>query len=547
MKKTILKVLASMLVLAMAITAIVIPSTTAQAADKETEIVLIFSKAQDGVVLLDFDNGGNTAKLQPQGEQDKTSLSSWGRTMYRFTQDPNYPNVYRMKVLGSVASGYANIQFVVAKNGSGSGAKYYPQDDRNTYNNNSKLFFNIDALSWQTLKPSTTDPFAASAADVMAEIDKIGTVTLSDDVKAKIETARGMVDAYSGNVSEITNLSKLTDAEAEWDRLVAAAAGELTLHVKTSWTSPKLYGWDGAAGGGLNSWPGVTIPADELNDGWYTITTTLTAPGSLIINNGSGSQTGDWKWVSAGEIWVTMSGTNYTPSTTAPAGWVTDKEEEPAPTPETTYHVVGLGGDNDWSNTDANKMTLVDGNYVYKKTLAAGKYEFKVHTSTDEWNPSGGNATFEVETECEITITFNPESKEIIVDGSGLKEKEPVPTYTIKVQVPAEWTSANWYAWDENDNNAAPWPGTALGEAVDGWYTIELPVTMTNLIINYNGEQTKDIKNIDPTKPVWVTVTGTGDDGFAVSYEAPQARGPFSRSPQEPFPFLQEPLFSFLR
>ena len=44
---------------------------------------------------------------------------------------------------------------------------------------------------------------------------------------------------------------------------------------------------------------------------------------------------------------------------------------------------------------------------------------------------------------------------------------------------------------------------------------------MTNLIINYNGEQTKDIKNIDPTKPVWVTVTGTGDDGFAVSYEAP--------------------------
>ena len=63
MKKNILKVLASMLVLAMAITAVVIPNAESKAAEKETEIVLILSAETDATVLLDFDNGQNTANL----------------------------------------------------------------------------------------------------------------------------------------------------------------------------------------------------------------------------------------------------------------------------------------------------------------------------------------------------------------------------------------------------------------------------------------------------------------------------------------------------
>ena len=191
---------------------------------------------------------------------------------------------------------------------------------------------------------------------------------------------------------------------------------------------------------------------------------------------------------------------------------------------ETTYHVVGLGGV--WTASDDNKMTLADGNYVYKKTLAADDYEFKVCSSKDDWYP-GSNVKFTVETECEITFTFNPETKEVTYDGTGLKEEEPVETYTVKVQIPEGWTNPCWYAWDADNNNAGAWPGKALGTAVEGWYSIEVPVTMTNLIINADGVQTKDIKNLDSSKTAWVVVTGTGDDGFNVTYEAP-ATGDFS-------------------
>ena len=141
------------------------------------------------------------------------------------------------------------------------------------------------------------------------------------------------MDSYSGNASDITNLATLTAAEAEWNRLITAAAGELTLHIKTSWTTPKLYGWDSANNKILGAWPGTAIPADENNAGWYTIKTTLTGPVSLIINDGAVNQTSDWKYVSSGEIWVTMDGTNYTTSKTAPEGWSTGAQT-PNPNPD---------------------------------------------------------------------------------------------------------------------------------------------------------------------------------------------------------------------
>lgn len=330
MKKSILKVLASMLVLAMAITTVVIPNVTAKASE-QTEIILVLSEATDNTVLLNI--GDHTATLTPDATKDTTSLPTWGGDFYPFTKDSSNPKVYRITVNGTIgADEYSNIQFVFAQQGKG--VKYYPQHDRDTWNNNDKLYFQIDTsnISWQELVPSTTDPLAATASDVMAKIDAIGTVELSDACKAKIETARGAVDTYSGNASDITNIATLTAAEAEWNRLTTAAAGELVLHVKTSWTNPKLYGWDGAS---LGAWPGTAIPADENNAGWYTITTTLTAPGSLIINDGAGNQASDWKYVSSGEIWVTMDGTNYTTSKTAPEGWSTGAQTpNPTPTPD---------------------------------------------------------------------------------------------------------------------------------------------------------------------------------------------------------------------
>ncbi|MBE5887516.1 MAG: starch-binding protein [Lachnospiraceae bacterium] len=332
MKKNILKVLASMLVLAMAITAIVVPVTSAKAADKETEFVIVLADTETRVakVLLDFDWNG--AGLVPDGTKE-TDPVGWGRDMYSFAKD-NSANIYRMKLTGVIdavndSSKGATIQFLfLDSSGNMIEAVKFPlwdtkADNVNAYKNNDVLYFSVNvsgSTTWAEIPASTVDPTAITAAEVIAEIGKIGTVELDDGVKVRIEAARNAFNSYKGNVSDITNYATLTAAETQWSTLMAAGAGELTLHVKTSWTKLNLYGWDGADLGG---WPGKAVSTDELNDGWYTITTTLTQAANLILNNGS-EQTADWKYVSAGEIWVTMSGTNFTPSTTAPEGWVTE-------------------------------------------------------------------------------------------------------------------------------------------------------------------------------------------------------------------------------
>lgn len=123
--------------------------------------------------------------------------------------------------------------------------------------------------------------------------------------------------------------------------------------------------------------------------------------------------------------------------------------ENPAPAPETTYHVVGLGGDNDWSDTDANKMTLVDGNYVFKKTLAPASYEYKVHSSLNKWIPDGDNLKVTVETECEVTFTYNPTTGEVTATGTGVANStEKFEGYFV-LGTMNNWTTLSEYKMSE--------------------------------------------------------------------------------------------------
>lgn len=80
-----------------------------------------------------------------------------------------------------------------------------------------------------------------------------------------------------------------------------------------------------------------------------------------------------------------------------------------------------IAGDfNDW-NVAGYKMTK-SGN-VWKYTisnLAAGSYAFKVTNGTWVESYPGVNKTFDVDTACDVTITFNQDTKEVSVTGSGL-------------------------------------------------------------------------------------------------------------------------------
>ncbi len=92
-----------------------------------------------------------------------------------------------------------------------------------------------------------------------------------------------------------------------------------------------------------------------------------------------------------------------------------------------TYIVAGveaLCGSN-WSATDENNLMTESGG-VYTKVYAnvpIGKtYLFKVVKNGSEWigDATGNNVTFEVTQACDVTITFNPSSKEIAVTGAGV-------------------------------------------------------------------------------------------------------------------------------
>lgn len=341
MKKTLLKVASLIMMLAMVITAVVIPNETAKADEKEMEFVIILPETETRVakVLLDFEWNG--AGLVPDGTKE-TNPVGWGRDMYTFTKEAS-ENVYKIKLTGTVDavndSGLgATIQFVfVNASGDAFDAVKFPlwdtkADNVNAYINNDTLYFNVslaETATWSEISALTEDPRAAKASDVMAIIDAIGTVELSDDCKTKIEAARSAVDTYSGSESEITNLSKLTAAEAKWTELMAAS-GKLTLHIKNDakWDKVSVYSW--CTKEEYGSWPGIDAVADENNSGWLTLTQDISAVTHVVLSGGSDTyKCSDWKYVAPGEYWVVISeGNSYETSATAPTGWITDKVED---------------------------------------------------------------------------------------------------------------------------------------------------------------------------------------------------------------------------
>ena len=99
-------------------------------------------------------------------------------------------------------------------------------------------------------------------------------------------------------------------------------------------------------------------------------------------------------------------------------------------------------------------------------------------------------------------------------------------TYTLYARVPSIWKRPNVWAWtDSQENVFNKWPGQEMTAVGDGeWFSIELPVSATNVIINYFGDsyKTNDIK-VNGTD-VWITVCE--DCTFVVDYTKPTGPPP---------------------
>ncbi len=340
MKKTLLRVASFVMMLAMVLTALVIPNESAKAADKEMELVVLLPESETRVAKVLLDLEWNGAGLVPDGTK-LTNPVGWTRDMYTFTKEAS-ANVYKIKLTGTVdavnnSSLGAKMQFVfVNADGEAFDAVKFElydttPDNVNAYINNDKLYFNVtlaETATWATGTPLTEDPRAAKASDIIAVINEIGTVELSDACKGRIEAARSAYDAFTGNKADVTNYATLTAAEKAWSDLMTAAAGKITIHVKNdiNWEKVAIYSWGEEQFG---SWPGEEFAADENNEGWLTISKEITGATHIIFNNkGAGEQCSDWKYASAGEYWVVIAADkSYETSKAAPTGWSTGEVE----------------------------------------------------------------------------------------------------------------------------------------------------------------------------------------------------------------------------
>ena len=160
--------------------------------------------------------------------------------------------------------------------------------------------------------------------------------------------------------------------------------------------------------------------------------------------------------------------TTVEPTTVAEPTTVEPTTEEPtteepttAPAADTTYVVAGttnLTG-YEWQGSPAlapeNVMTA-DGS-VFTKTFSAvpaGKnYQVKVVANTGDeqkWiglDGTDNNVTFDVETACDVTVTFDPATNKITVTGDGVKMVTDLKVNTITVVGNGENNWLNGVAW----------------------------------------------------------------------------------------------------
>ena len=142
------------------------------------------------------------------------------------------------------------------------------------------------------------------------------------------------------------------------------------------------------------------------------------------------------------------------PTTVAPVTEPTEPATEPA-----EDKIYSIAGDpfNSWDASDVNtEMTKGDdGKYTY--TLAMDPVQnaqFKVvtnHSWDEAYGDNGNNVVFNVDTPCDVTITFDPETKEITVTGDGVSE--PILEIgAIRAVGNGEGNWLNGVAWDPADD-----------------------------------------------------------------------------------------------
>lgn len=98
---------------------------------------------------------------------------------------------------------------------------------------------------------------------------------------------------------------------------------------------------------------------------------------------------------------------------------------------------------------------------------------------------------------------------------------EYVEKFVVHAYVPLSWKTVNLWAWSAPDGTNAfeSWPGMAMAEGDNGWFTGKAPTWINSLIISGNEGtvQTEDVSV--EAKELWITVYK--DLTYELSYEDP--------------------------
>ena len=558
MKKNIFKkIVASLATVAMAaglFTAM--PAEEAKAADSKELVVYLTDSSNVKKVLLDIHDWGGGASLTPAGAvTTESAVSGWGRNLYEFTQDSTNPAKWTIEVEGVIdleAGDWSDMQIVAVLNDNNVWGGQYKmanndEDNKkanaNQWNANDVLYYTIDVStdSWQKITASETDPTAITAAEVMALIDAIGTVELTEESLAKITAAEAGVAAYQGNVADITNYDKLTAAKAKYDELVAAkdaaAAGKLTVYVKNdAWTQMKVYGWGGADFG---EWSGTALTALEKNTGWYSITTDITKAVCLIFNDGAGSQTVNWENVPAGTYWLVLTEKNGegkylvdNVATTAPAGWKDEAAEEIENPDADTTPGTGSTGSTGSTGTTGTTGTTGSTGTTTDKTPSTGTTTDKA-PATDK-TPTTDKKPATDKTDDKTSTTDKTDDKKPAADKTEDKvEEQKGVTVEVVLSADAKWDKVFLYAW--GGDVKLEWPGIEMTAKDGKWYaTLDTTATKLSYVIsNGNGEQTVDIADVEG-KNVTIKLGAKDGDKFTATGAASTSTSTGATGTQKP-------------
>ena len=128
-----------------------------------------------------------------------------------------------------------------------------------------------------------------------------------------------------------------------------------------------------------------------------------------------------------------------------------------------------------------------------------------------------------VEAGKEVWITVAEDATASVSYEAQMRGEIPayVEKFVVHAYVPLSWKTVNLWAWSAPDGTNAfeAWPGAAMKEGEDGWFTGKVPTWVNSLIVNGNegSVQTEDI-SIE-AKELWITVYE--DLTYELSYEDP--------------------------